>query len=209
MPKKTTKGACVECGTQLTTRTAKKHLLSCLSKRAPGGKAKERLYLLLVEGYGISDDHYWMYLLAPEHAVFKDLDRLLRRTWLECCGHMSQFRDGRVSVSMSRKLADVLDRGLKLLYDYDFGDTTTLLLTVAGEIEGRIKRGKAEIVARNSAPEIACVQCREPAIDICPQCAYDDAGFMCRMCAQDHDCGLGAFLPVVNSPRAGVCGYAG
>ena len=28
-------------------------------------------------------------------------------------------------------------------------------------------------------------------------------------CADEHDCGLGSFLPVVNSPRAGVCGFVG
>jgi hypothetical protein len=32
---------------------------------------------------------------------------------------------------------------------------------------------------------------------------------LCQACAEDHECGEDMQLPVVNSPRVGVCGYAG
>lgn len=36
-------------------------------------------------------------------------------------------------------------------------------------------------------------------------------GRLCADCADDHgeECDRPAFLPVVNSPRSGVCGYTG
>ncbi len=36
-----------------------------------------------------------------------------------------------------------------------------------------------------------------------------DAGWLCDSCAEDHKCGEDMLLPVVNSPRTGVCGYTG
>ena len=54
---------------------------------------------------------------------------------------------------------------------------------------------------------------KEPAVTICAVHVYQ-GGFFCDKCAQQHeeecedfaDC---AKMPVVNSPRMGVCGYEG
>ena len=83
-------------------------------------------------------------------------------------------------------------------------------MSVAGVVNGALKKGKIELVARNDAPEPACEVCGKKATLICPQCVEaDEPGWLCERCADDHDCGLGSFLPVVNSPRACVCGYVG
>jgi hypothetical protein len=44
---------------------------------------------------------------------------------------------------------------------------------------------------------------------VCAQCLYESKGFCCGAHAPDHDCGEDMLLPVVNSPRMGVCGYSG
>ena len=44
---------------------------------------------------------------------------------------------------------------------------------------------------------------------ICAQCIYEDKGCLCDACARSHECGEEMLLPLVNSPRAGVCGYTG
>src|SRR6266699_6043638 len=44
---------------------------------------------------------------------------------------------------------------------------------------------------------------------ICTQCIYKDKGYLCDTCARSHKCGEEMLLPLVNSPRAGVCGYTG
>jgi hypothetical protein len=111
---------------------------------------------------------------------------------------------------MDIALSEVLKVGDKFKYEYDFGSTTELRLRVMGEREGyRRKKDEAvAILARNIAPVIPCRQCGQPATKIEP--GYDSAwaGGLCDRCAlkvKDVDW----FLPVVNSPRAGVCGYTG
>jgi len=96
-----------------------------------------------------------------------------------------------------------------LAYEYDFGSTTELLLTVVSEFESSMKKGKVEILARNEAPQIKCNNCEKLATTICVDCIYDGTGWLCDDCAQGHGCDSEMFLPVVNSPRTGVCGYEG
>ncbi len=209
MRKKSLNGTCEICKASVSKAGMKKHLQTCLREVTGKEKSSARCLHLLVEGYGISEDLYWMHLKALGSATFRDLDRFLRKTWLECCGHMSAFQDGRSNVSMNRKIEDVLEPGLKLGYEYDFGSTTELLLTVISEFEGSIKRRKVEILSRNDPPQINCSNCGKPATTICPECIYDDKGWLCEDCAENHDCDLGVFLRLVNSPRTGVCGYEG
>jgi hypothetical protein len=208
-------GTCAICRGTVTKKETPKHLQKCLlankkdEKTAGRKKSPSKLFHLLVEGYGLSGDLYWMHLKALGSATFRDLDLFLRDTWLECCGHMSVFSAGEEEIGMGERLANVLEPGIKLPYEYDFGSTTELLLTVISEFEGTLKKGKVEILARNVAPQIICNQCEKPATTICTECIYDDQGWLCDDCARKHGCDEEMFLPVVNSPRTGVCGYEG
>jgi hypothetical protein len=111
---------------------------------------------------------------------------------------------------MDVALVEVLKVGDKFKYEYDFGSTTELRLRVAGEREGytRKKDDTITILARNLAPVIPCRVCGQPATKIEP--GYDSAwaGALCNKCARKVK-DVEWFLPVVNSPRAGVCGYTG
>jgi hypothetical protein len=208
-------GTCSICKTAVTRRGVKKHLQAHLEesgkkpKAAGGQKHPAALFHLAVEGSGLSGDLYWMHLKALGSATFRDLDMVLRDTWLECCGHMSAFSDKEGDIEMGEKLEDILIPGQKLFYEYDFGSTTELLLTVVSEFEGSIKKGRVETLARNEAPRIKCSHCEKPATIICTECIYDNQGWLCGDCVRKHDCDEEMFLPLVNSPRAGVCGYTG
>jgi len=46
-------------------------------------------------------------------------------------------------------------------------------------------------------------------VQICTECQWDGSGWLCEACAKKHECGEEMMLPVVNSPRTGVCGYSG
>jgi hypothetical protein len=186
-----------------------KHIQACLKKSHPQTGGGERLFHIVVQGMGLSGDLYWLHLKVQAGAKFKDLDNFLRKTWLECCGHMSAFRIGRDDIGMSSSLSRVLRPKMKLVHEYDFGSTTELLLTVAGEFEGSIRKGKVEIIARNDPPAIACQDCGKPATQICADCACRGEGWLCEECVEEHACGDEMLLPVVNSPRTGVCGYCG
>jgi hypothetical protein len=208
MPKKSLNGTCEICKASVSKAGMKKHLQACLKKFAEGDKSSSKFFHVLAEGYGLSGDLYWMHLKALSTASFRDLDQFLRDTWLECCGHMSAFYPDGDEVNMREKLGPVLRPGLKFLYEYDFGSTTELRLTVISELSGKGK-GKVQILARNDAPSIKCSECEKPAATICTECIEDEHGWLCDGCAEKHDCDSEMFLPLVNSPRAGVCGYEG
>jgi hypothetical protein len=76
---------------------------------------------------------YWLHLKISSDAKLKDLDQFLRDIWLECCGHMSLFRQERHELKMGSKLMDVLRPGMELTHEYDFGDTTELLVKVIAQ----------------------------------------------------------------------------
>jgi len=167
---------------------------------------------------------YWMHLEVPADITLTTLDRFLRDTWLECCGHLSAFEIGGVRYasdagmysgwgtddkSMGVKLSRVLSPGQTSYYEYDFGTTTELTLKVVGEREGEAQGKAIQVLARNEPPVIPCDVCGKPATEVCAQCVYDEGGWLCEECVKDHECGEEMMLPVVNSPRVGMCAYAG
>jgi hypothetical protein len=212
-------GKCSLCGGVFDKAVMGRHLNACKQKtRASGAKrARKTAFHLLVEGR--YQPEYWMHLEAPAGATLETLDRFLRDIWLECCGHMSEFEiDGtRYSVEpmdmddefMDVKLSEVFSPGMKLDHIYDFGSTTHLRLKVISEDQSDLAGRKIRVLARNEPPVIPCGNCGKPATKVCANCAYSEEGWLCTECAAKHECGEEMFLPVVNSPRTGVCGYTG
>ena len=112
--------------------------------------------------------------------------------------------------SMDTPLADVLKPGLEFRHEYDFGSTTELDLKVIGERVGKVDpTDPVTILVLNDAPEITCGTCgKQAAVAICTECQWTEhGGFLCEACLRTHACGWEMALPVVNSPRMGVCGY--
>ncbi len=114
-------------------------------------------------------------------------------------------------------LEKALKVGQKFFYEYDFGSTTYLTLKVVSEREG-VVRGKEdedniEILARNIPPIILCKVCEKPAKVVAG--GYDYFGvvehaYCGNKCAKKSgEEYTDMLLPVVNSPRVGVCGYTG
>jgi hypothetical protein len=110
-----------------------------------------------------------------------------------------------------KKLGDALEKGLVFNYEYDFGSSTDLKLKVVD-----IRRGLPEkstyhvrLLARNQMPEVKCQQCgKNPATIIDLEAVYDGNGLICKTCARKRKL-EDMILPLVNSPRAGECGYTG
>lgn len=106
-------------------------------------------------------------------------------------------------------LGAVLSVGDHCIHAYDFGTTTEITLQVVAEREGAITRPAVTVLARNEPPLIPCEICGRAATQVCCQCIYAGAGWLCDACAKAHACDEEMFLPVVNSPRVGMCGYTG
>ena len=230
MTRQTSKGTCNLCHSTMSKAGMTKHLETCLQKTiaaevGSGGQQKVRkvkVYQLLVDGRG--DPSYWMHLQVTTVTTLAALDSFLRGIWLECCGHLSEFEIGgeRYIVdagihddwgmsgkSMRVRLDKVFSPGQICTYEYDFGTTTELRLKVIAEREVAAKVKAIEVLARNEAPPILCGVCGQRATQVCSQCAYETTGWLCDACTQNHECGEEMMLPVVNSPRTGMCGYTG
>ncbi|MEE4359333.1 MAG: hypothetical protein V2I97_22875 [Desulfococcaceae bacterium] len=188
-----------------------RHMKSCLPKHLEkNGKKSIRAFYHVVVTCPYAPV-YWLQLKVAADAQLEDLDQFLRQIWLECCGHLSAFSINRKELSMNKVVGKIFKPGMELLHEYDFGSTTELQIKVIDKYEGPMAKNKAvEILARNAEPEIPCSECGAvPAVEICTECMWDGDGWLCKKCAKKHGCGEDMFLPVVNSPRTGVCGYTG
>jgi hypothetical protein len=202
------RGTCGLCGHEAQKAQMTRHLAACVPTRdAEAGD--EALVHLLIEA---SDDpDYWLHLEGRAAASLGQLDGLLRQTWLECCGHMSAFYVQGAEPAMRARLGSVFrTKGTPFKYEYDFGSTTRLKGKVMSFRQGSIGRSAARLLARNRAPEWRCSSCGSPAEVVCRLCLYSEPAFFCAKHAPEHGCAEeDPFLPVVNSPRMGVCGYSG
>lgn len=225
MAKQQSKGKCLLCNSIFGKAGMTKHLKSCIQNStnyeeiSVNQKSHSRkIFHIMVEGQ--ESPEYWIHIKASANVKLNDLDGFLRDIWLECCGHLSAFKiEGQIYSSspmeeynergMGKKLGDILGPNIKFSYEYDFGTTTALILKVVSEVETEIKGKTIQLLARNDPPLITCDNCRNIATQVCAQCIYSGEGWVCDECTHKHECGEEMLLPVVNSPRVGMCGYTG
>jgi hypothetical protein len=227
-------GTCALCGKELNRTSALKHVANCASSHDAANGTEQQLLHVRAIAPGLPA--YWLDVEVKADAKLEALDSFLRRIWLECCGHLSMFRVGSVNYfsrgyefgftrgfgsldrqspverSMSVRVRDALPSdGGRIGYEYDFGSTTSLDLRAIGERTGRLGRSSVRLLARNTAPIWPCAICGQPATMVCTYCLQEERNaFVCTKHRRKHACGEDeGFLPVVNSPRMGVCGYTG
>lgn len=173
---KRTKGKCKYCGKEYTFSYMNKHLPVCEERRKKwaeetGNKTCGYFELAIYPKY---NRDYWLYLEIKEIATLKDLDHFLRDIWVECCGHLSAFdingtsydvapQDdlfwGTPAKSMNYKLKSVLKKGMTFGYEYDFGTTTELMITVVNDRIGNDRKEKLVILSRNNPIDVLCDFC--------------------------------------------------
>lgn len=194
---KSSKGNCYLCGAELGKTAMKNHLF-----RDHGGETGQECRLLKIEG--AYDKNYWLYVDIPVDKTLNTLDKFLRKIWLECCGHMSEFQGAGKSTKVGN-----LREGSQFLHLYDFGSTTETLITVMGTTWRPPQKEAVRLLARNIPPQFPCRKCGAPAGFVDTERLWSDEDpFYCEKCAgkyADED----MLLPVTNSPRMGECGYTG
>jgi hypothetical protein len=131
---------------------------------------------------------------------------------------------------MEAELGSVVNVGEKFSYTYDFGSSSTLSLRVIGEREGILpvvhdeedekeaeeseedleETGEIVVLARNELPPLTCHICGQPATQVPSGSEYDSLaeGALCKTHASASE-SPDELLPLVNSPRTGICGYTG
>lgn len=217
MSKQQSMGKCNLCGELAGKASMTRHLRACRQPEASAERPPAPSFHLAIAGRDANA--YWMHVAVPVIAPLSKLDGFLRHTWVECCGHLSAFEIGGKryasqpmdeEMSMTARLSQLLEVGMKFSYEYDYGSPTALVLKVVARREQGLPKGVVQLLARNEAPQVSCQRCSvQPATQICTECAWNGDGWLCEACAVAHECGDEMCLPVVNSPRAGVCGYAG
>ena len=210
MAKTDSKGKCLYCGEMLSKRTISRHLEKHLKELLLVDRKKS--FHLRVEA-----GPYFLQLLVDGDARLSDVDSFLRRIWLECCGHLSQFcLDGSwgTEEKMSQLARRVFSPSQNMWYAYDFGSTTELAIKILSVHPIATKEG-VKLLSRNEPFEIYCNKCKkEPATQICTaHWEEEDECFFCDTCAEAHEeeCEEAeyAIYAVVNSPRMGACAYDG
>lgn len=182
------------------------HVETCATSADTGGASQLLIRLRIDDRY---DPGYWIYVEMRADATLQHLDSFLRQLWLECCGHLSAFAVDRRELPMGTRVGTAFPTaGATFHYEYDFGSTTTLTGHVLKRRHGSIGRAPVRLLARNDPPALSCMQCTSPATLVCPYCPED--GLFCNTHADAHEhAAEEAYLPVVNSPRMGICGYTG
>ena len=223
MARKISYGTCEKCGHRTTKGYMLRHIRKCFGIETMVEEKGKQQFQLRMEAEYLP--MYWLDIEIDADKKLRFLDKFLREIWLECCGHMSQFQindyhyvmpyDDSFEIwehegDMDIRLSDAIGEGVETFnYEYDFGTTTYLKIRVIEKRKGNMNKKGLRLLARNEAPDWRCAKCNEPATDICVYCVYENGDAYCEKHKDGHGCDEEYFLPVVNSPRTGECGYDG
>jgi len=190
-------GYCELCDLEAGRIAIKNHIMK------KHNEGKHECYLIRAESVWKSSP-YWLLFCAPKTSTLDEVDDLLRDVWCECCGHMSGFFKGRYDeIDMDVRLS-YFKVGDTFRYDYDFGTTTSLKLSIVDEMLSIEE--KVQLLGRNDMPEYECTFCDNEADYI--DCDWSSDAFACEKCHEEKE-GDFDWLPTANSPRMGICGYEG
>jgi hypothetical protein len=221
-----TVGKCVFCGREMAKSGMTRHLSTCKAREVKNteaqGKPVKLYHLAINDSF---TPYYWLHVELPASTHLRTLDRFLRDIWLECCGHLSQFiiNDKYYMLDEALEFVSFAEQGMKIAlskvvkpgaefrYEYDFGTTSELNLKVIAERTGIPHDKGVFMMSRNEPPKIMCEVCNQHlATKFYTMSDYDEPIWYCDTCAKNlEDDEEAYFLPVVNSPRVGMCGYTG
>ena len=226
--RRATRGNCQFCGKDYTRWGMSRHLKTCAERAsaiesdAKGAGKRQKIFHLLIEDVWSSD--YWLHLEIAGQATLDQLDIYLRAIWLECCGHLSHFlingiyyeREIEIEWAigetrrMSTQIASAFELETQAEYKYDFGTPTELLISALAVRSGIWTGKPIRMLARNNAPTMKCMACFKKPEWICIECLYENRPcLVCDRHVNEHSHVDDMILPVVNSPRIGMCGYEG
>lgn len=200
------KTTCMICNELYTNANIGTHIADCIDNLVIEDDNVN--YLLKIND---EENVYWMYIIMHGNLKLSDLDKFLKKTWLECCGHLSKFSINNIDYenyennNMNCKIKDILDEDLTFGYEYDFGSTTELFISVVKIFNS--KNNKIKIISRNSKPKYKCATCKKFNSEmICFECQK----IFCKNCSlnKKHKCDPeNSVFDLINSPRMADCFY--
>lgn len=116
-------------------------------------------------------------------------------------------------LDMENEIQQVFRPDVEVLHTYDYGTSSkTLIRCISIRTGFATTANPIVLMGRNRMPEGKCIKCEAQAAFYCPECAYDsfEDGFLCSKHGKRHSHeGEESAIPMVNSPRIGMCGYTG
>ena len=214
---------CRLCGRQYSTQGIGTHLRTCIPRMAGAPEnLADTIHLTVSAG------QYRLELALQETCTFGDLDRFLKKIWLECCRHLSLFvinqREFRRKKSL---LGQVSQPGMKFQHVYDLGASSVMEVTENPRRPGLFETlqdgftmprcPRIRIIARNLIPELcACGKVAEliTQLDLEELYAQDQEAInrqldewepqaYCRECGPAREDLSEDLRDLVNSPRDG------
>jgi len=185
-------GNCYRCNKKVDINDVPSHAQKC-------NELKDNECVIGVISEGVSGKLYWVGMICTTNTKLSHIETFLKDIWLYCCPHRSTF-----SYNKKATLMDVIKKTGKMeriMYEYDMGSTTSAVIQVLKHNEACVlntaKKATITLVCQNRAPLMKCVDCKKKAVSV------GENGGKCGVCADEED------LPLLNSPRTGVCGYDG
>ena len=205
-------GKCLYCNEIVDSLEIKKHLEKHLKAKEKESKNNATENYCYVE---VESENYFLQLLVKGDAKMKVIDTFLKKIWLDCCGHLSGFSHRQYKVSKSHSVEDVFQPRVKIGYEYDYGSTTYLELKAGKQFMLPTQKKDVVLLSRNEPLPLGCDIChKKVATSLCSCCLWEDESHFCDNCKEKHGEHCSDYLdwaemPIVNSPRMGVCGYEG
>jgi hypothetical protein len=226
--KETLKGTCLSCGVETTKNIMPSHISNCTARDEAIAAANanattpaaERLFHLRVQA--LYEPEMWLDIEMRGEAKLSDLDLYLLAIWLDCgCYHRSYFSQSEECFGPGMSLTDTIasvfqNHRVKLFHSYD-NQSSQCMVTCKCVREGKPLTGNPIVLlARNTPILVPCKLCAAPATQICTMCFDDpEEGVFCEnhIRSSEHPCITKwddlLILPVMNSPRSGICAYCG
>jgi len=164
-------------------------------------------YLVMLHSYGTMGHIYYMHTIMGTEVNFKQIDKLIRKTWCECCNHLSEFEKyinpenpKKTTTMKKQKLMSDYKEEDKFKYTYDFGSSTVVFIQIIKKLNGEEENNNIKVVLRNTNPIIKCTECSKNAY------YYVNDEPICKKCSKEYS-DNDNLLKIVNSPRTGICGY--
>ena len=188
-------GYCFNCNFKAGRTAIKNHITK------EHNKGQYECYLIRAEGDS-KGSPYWLFFSTPKDLMLEQVDD----TYSGMNGvnvAIISFYAGRSydEIEMDRSVAS-FKVGDTFRYEYDFGSTTRIKLTVVAEIFSELEFVMP--LAKNEKPEHKCTFCGDEADNIYSN--WPNVVCACDECSENEEFD---WLPIVNSPRMGVCGYTG
>jgi len=198
-------GTCFVCNEKVKGDQVEEHLRGCLPALGWTAQDKPGILLRIMDK---TNRRFWLMVLAGPDATLKDLDRMLHDVWVGHEEHLSAFTIGYIHFNSDEEgfgldvyIRDILQPGDVCTYEYDFGATTRLRVSVLCHSAISPPNRGLVLLGQNKKAHHRCTKCGNEATQYFQRSWKVKYQFLCDVCAGTLKNSRDWLHPVGNSPR--------